>query len=265
MAPTTHTNNYTLGRGEVWFSRFIDTVTYDPEGFRYIGNTPEMSLTIESETLDHYNSDRGIREKDDSVPLEVNRTGSLTTDNIDPENVALFFFGTASSETTAGSTGNTDAITSIKLDRAYMIGATSSNPAGVFGLDSGGTNTVEISGGATLVEGTDYEIDYDNGMITFLSGGTVAEDDDIDITYDLAANTRSRVISGSAPVEGAMIYRTVNPKGEDCTFYFPYVKISPNGDYALKGDEWQQIPMSLEVLKLSSREAIYRDGDPVYS
>ena len=263
MAPSTHTNNYTLGRGEVWFARFASG--YTPGGFRYIGNTPEVSLTIESETLDHYNSDAGIREKDDSVPLEVNRTGSLTTDNINPENVALFFFGTASTETTGASTGNTFALTGIELDRAYMIGATANNPTGVFGIDEGGTNTVEISGGATLVEDTDYTIDYDNGFITFLSGGTVADGDDIDITYDLAANTRDRVISGSEPVEGAMIYRTVNPKGDDCTFYFPYVKVSPNGDYALKGDEWQQIPMSLEVLKLSNVEAIYRDGNPVYS
>lgn len=263
MAPSNHTNNYTLGRGEIWFARFASG--YTPGGFRYIGNTPEVNLTIESETLDHYNSDAGIREKDDSVPLEVNRTGSLVTDNIDPENVALFFFGSASTETTAGSTGNAFALTGIELNRAYMIGATTSNPAGVFGLDSGGTNTVEISGGATLVLDTDYQIDYDNGMITFLSGGSLSGGEDIDITYDLAANTRSRVISGSEPVEGAMIYRTVNPKGDDCTFYFPYVKVSPNGDYALKGDEWQQIPMSLEVLKLSTTEAIYRDGDPVFS
>lgn len=264
MIPSTHTNNYTLGRGEVWFSRYL-TGTTTVEGFRYIGNTPELNLTIESETLDHYSSDAGIREKDDSVPLEVNRSGSLTTDNINPENVALFFFGSNATVTTGAATAQADSLTSIKLDHAYMIGATASNPAGVFGLDSGGTNTVAISGGATLVAGTDYEIDYDAGMITFLSGGTVAEGDDIDITYDLAANSRERVISGSEPVEGSMIYRTANPKGDDCTFYFPYVKISPNGDYALKGDEWQSIPMSLEILKPTGQEAIYRDGDPVYS
>ena len=62
-----------------------------------------------------------------------------------------------------------------------------------------------------------------------------------------------------------MMYVTKNPKGEDCTYYLPYVKITPNGDYALKGDEWQQIPLSLEVLKLEGREAIYRDNLPAYS
>ena len=60
-----------------------------------------------------------------------------------------------------------------------------------------------------------------------------------------------------------MIYRTKNPKGADCTYFLPYVKLSPNGDYALKGDEWQQIPLSVEVLKPTNAEAIYRDGDHV--
>lgn len=263
MAPSNHVNNYTLGRGEIWFARFSAGTT--PGGFRYLGNTPELNLTIEAETLDHYNSDAGIREKDDSVPLEVNRTGSLVTDNIDPENVALFFFGTASTETTGILAAQAYQITNVQLNHAYMIGATPSNPAGVFGIEQGGASWSVQVGATPLVEGTDYEVDYLNGMITFLSGATVAADDTVDIVYDTLANTRSRVISGSEPVEGAMIYRTVNPKGADATFYFPYVKISPNGDYALKGDEWQQIPMSLEVLKLATAEAIYRDGDPVFS
>ena len=40
----------------------------------------------------------------------------------------------------------------------------------------------------------------------------------------------------------------------------PYVKISPNGDYALKGDEWQQIPFNIEILKKTGFEALYSDG-----
>ena len=62
-----------------------------------------------------------------------------------------------------------------------------------------------------------------------------------------------------------MIYRTRNPKGDDVVFYMPYVKITPNGDYALKGDEWQAIPLSLEILRPTIGEAIYRDGMPVYA
>lgn len=257
-------NNYTLGRGKVYFARYAPG-TQTPDGFRYIGNTPEMSLTIESEELDHYSSDEGIREKDDSVPLEVNRTGSLITDNISPENVALFFFGEASSLTQAAVVSSTETLSAIKAGHSYVLGYSASNPTGYRGIDESGF-AVEVSGGSALVAGTDYEMDFDNGILTFLEGSTVAVDDeDIDVTFAVAGSTRDRVISGSAPVEGAMMYVTKNPKGSDSTFFMPYVKITPNGDYALKGDEWQQIPMSLEILKLTSQEAIYRDGNPVYS
>lgn len=257
-------NNYTLGRGKVYFARYADG-TQTPDGFRYIGNTPEFSLTIESEELDHYSSDEGIREKDDSVPLEVNRTGSLITDNISPENVALFFFGENSTLTQAVVASGTETLTGIKAGHSYVLGYSASNPTGYRGIDETGFS-VEVNGGSALVDGTDYTMDFDSGLITFLDGSLLAVDDaDIDVTFAVAGSSRDRVISGSTPVEGAMMYVTANPKGSDSTFFMPYVKITPNGDYALKGDEWQQIPMSLEILKLTNQEAIYRDGNPVYA
>lgn len=253
-------NNYTLGRGKVHFARFLPGTT-TPDGFFYIGNTPEFSLTIESETLDHYSSDEGIREKDDSVPLEVNRTGSLTTDNINPRNVSLFFFGSETALTQAVVASSTEVLTGIKAGHSYKLGSTAVNPTGYMGIDTVGFSVAQ--GVTPLVVDVDYTMDYENGIITFVEGSLIAVDAvDIDVTYAVAGSTRERVISGSEPVEGAMMYVTKNPKGTDAVFYMPYVKITPNGDYALKGDEWQQIPLALEILKPTTGEAIYRDGTP---
>jgi len=253
--------NYTLGRGKVFVSRYVNGVASG--AYDYIGNTPEFSLNIESETLDHYSSDEGIREKDDSVPLEVNRTGSMTTDNINPKNVALFFFGSESTLTQASVASATETLTGIKDGSSYKLGVTQSNPVGYFGIDETGFAVAVAPGGTALVEGVDYTMDFANGMIQFIEGSLIATDGtDIEVTYAVAASTRSRVISGSEPVECAIRYTTKNPKGEDCQFFFPYVKLTPNGDYALKGDEWQQIPLSMEILKPLSGEAIYRDGVP---
>ena len=259
------TKNYTLGRGKVHFSRF-KTGTQIPSGFFYIGNTPEFNLTIESETLDHYSSDEGIREKDDSVPLEVTRTGSLITDNIDPKNVALFFFGEETVVTQATVASGSETLEEIKAGHSYKLGVTTNNPTGYFGINTAGFDVKVSGGGTALVAGTDYEMNYDTGILTFLEGSTLAVDGaDIDVTFAVKASTRSRVISGSEPVEGAMMYIAFNPKGKNFDYYLPYVKITPNGDYALKGDEWQQIPFTIEALKPASGEAIYMDGRPVYS
>lgn len=257
------TKNYTLGRGKVYFSRF-KTGTQIPAGFYYIGNTPEFNLTIESETLDHFSSDEGIREKDDSVPLEVTRTGSLITDNIDPKNVALFFFGIDSTVTQAVVASSTETLTDIVAGHAYKLGVTEANPTGYFGIDPTGF-AVEI-GGVPLVAGTDYTMNYDVGLLTFLDTSAVAvSGTDAEVTFAVRASTRDRIISGSTPVEGAMQYVAFNPKGRNFDYYLPYVKITPNGDYALKGDEWQQIPFSIEALKPTAGEAIYMDGRPIYA
>lgn len=258
-------NYYTLGRGEVHFSRFL-TGTQTPTGYRYLGNTPEFSLTIESDELEHFSSDEGIRELDDSVPLEVTRTGSLITDNIDPANVALFFFGDSTALTQAVVASAPEVLNDIIAGHSYPLGVTPSNPAGYMGINTTGFTVVKNPGSVPLVVDVDYTMDFNLGIISFIAGSLVATTgSDITVTYAVRGSTRTRVISGSQPVEGAMMYISRNPKGPDTVIKMPYVKLSPNGDYALKGDDWQQIPLSISVLKPTVGEAIYRDGLPAYA
>lgn len=377
------TQNYTLGRGKVHFSKFKEG-TQLPEGFRYIGNTTEFNLSIESENLDHFSSDFGIREKDDSILLEVTRSGTMITDSIKPENIALFFLGSSSVVALASASGLTDTLEDVILGMSYKIGASESNPAGYFGIsetafavytgsapvaatgtitfadvgdaddtvtiggqvytlkaspanpyevDIGasvtetasnlaaainagagagtayGTGTVvnsdvtatsalgvvtitaRISGtagnsvtlakdgtditvsganlsggtGTAFVPGTDFEIDYDNGILTVLEDGSITAGADLTVGFSVRQSTRSRVISGDTAVEGSLMFVSANPKGENFVLMVPWIKVTPNGDYALKGDEWQQIPFNMEILKKPNSAAILRDGRPAYA
>jgi hypothetical protein len=56
-----------------------------------------------------------------------------------------------------------------------------------------------------------------------------------------------------------MQYRQDNAYGVNRTYLFPNVKVRPNGDFALKGDEWQRLTFAVEVLKSATAEAIYID------
>jgi len=261
--------NYTLGRGKLYFARFIgNTQNTGPE--RYIGNTPEFSLTIEQEKLDHFSSDAGIREKDDSISLQVNRTGSLTTDNIDPENVALFFFGSKSVVTDAGGAITDEAHNDVNQGDYLQLGISSNRPSGARGISAASTSTPitvkdDASTPTTYAAGTDYTIDLTTGRLYIVPGGAIVDGTNLKVTYTVRASTRTRVISGAQPVEGALRYIADNPKGENQDYYMPWVQISPNGDYALKSDEWQTIPFNIEVLKRTDREAIYLDGRPAFA
>jgi hypothetical protein len=249
--------NQTLGRGKLHFSLF-KAGTQEPAGFRYLGNSPSFSLNIENETLDHFNSDEGIREKDKSIVLQTNATGSLVLDDIQPENLALFFFGSASAVTQTSATSQSETITGVKKGHGYQIGRTTQNPTGVRSL----SNVVIAVGSSTKTLGTDYTLDAELGILTIGTGGTIAEDATVTVTYDRAARTRKQVISGTTQVEGALRYIATNPEGDKLDYYMGSVRLSPNGDFELKGDEWQQLPLSVEILKPTSGERILIDGRP---
>lgn len=260
--------NYTIGRGEVHFARFASGTT-TPMGFRYIGNTPEFSLTFESTKLDHFNSDRGIREKDASVTIEVARSGQITTDEIDNENVSMFLFSAAGAETiaVAGGAVTNEVIADVVLGRSYPLGVSDSDPVGALSVafpGSGGTLfTVKNSGGTTTyTAGTDYVFNTGTGLLTPLEGGTITAGSDIKVNYTELAYNYELVKSGSEPVAGALKFITFNPIGEQRVYTLPYVSISPNGDYNLKGDEWQQLPFNFEILRKGALEAVYVNGAP---
>ena len=97
--------NYTLGRGRVFIDRFAANAVVSAltkgDGERYLGNTPEFTMTSESEDLEHFDSDSGVRVKDGAVQLTLNRSGAFTCDNISAENIALYFLSHSLATTSA--------------------------------------------------------------------------------------------------------------------------------------------------------------------
>lgn len=252
-------NNYTLGRGELWFDRYSNQDALTTSGLRYLGNTPEFSASITSETLDHFNSDAGVKVKDGSVVLQTNVTASFTTDNVDPANLALFFFGTSEIFSTAGGAVTAEAMPSVVKGLTYQLGTTNSNPSGVRNV----TGVTVKKGGTALVNNIDYTIDAALALVTILTtGSTVTTGDSLTVDYTTSAQTRERVLSGSTSVAGALKYIGKNAAGKQYDWFMPYVKLSPNGDFALKGDEWQTIGFNVEVLEKTGQKALYIDGRP---
>lgn len=249
--------NYVVSKGELHFSLFREN-TEIPSGFRFLGNAPEFNVTIENETLDHFSSTRGIREKDASIVLETNASGSIVLDDIQIENLALFFFGESGAVAQTAATSQSETFTDVKLGHSYQVGITTNNPTGVRSL----SNVVVKVGVTTKTAGTDYTVDLELGIVTVLAGGTILANDDIIVEYDRAAKSRKQVISGTDQVEGALRFISYNEQGEKLDYFLPKVKLAPNGDFALISDEWQQLPLSIEILKATGKERIYVDGRP---
>lgn len=261
-------NNYTLGRGELYFAR-KDPVTGAMGGERYLGNTPSANLTAEEEKLEHFSSDRGIRVKDKVVTFQVNYTGTLEVDNIDYENIALFFLGETENLTIAQTTVASEqvGVTGVGVEKGmfYQLGMTAGNPAGAKGIifpGEAGTAFALNNGGTPLTSGVDFVVNAELGRIEILDDSENVEEGDIlTATYTIAGSTRHRVISGSTAVSGSLRYVAYNPEGEQIDYFMPSVTLSPNGDFALKSDEWQVIPFNIDVTKRDAdTAAIYGEG-----
>lgn len=260
--------NYTLGRGRVFFDRFpsnavVTALTRGP-GERYLGNTPEFSTNSESEDLEHYDSDSGVRVKDGSVQLTLNRSGSFTCDNISAENIAMYFLGEASTVTQTSAIGVTETFADgVKRGMFYQIGVSTTRPAGVRGI----ANVVVHKGAgfSTVVSATgNYQVDEARGRIFIENAAPdIADATVIRVTCDYVASTREQIVSKSTSIYGSIRFVADNPTGANRDFFLPYVKLAPDGDYNLKGDEWQTMGFTMEILKKASNvDALYIDGQP---
>ena len=261
MADTANTTSLVLGRGQLLLAPCpVGGTLADANEFLYIGNSPEFSMNFEEDTLDHYSSDAGIKEKDESITLQVNRTGSLTTDNIDRTNLSRFFLGSESTVTQVAVPTQTETFTGITKSRFYQLGKSITNITGLRGVTV--TSVTNVAADTTYVAGVDYAVNGQAGILEILgSGTTLSTGDDIVVNYDVDAQTRGRVVSGNSPVEGALQYIENNPVGENKVYLMPRVKIRANGDFNLKSDDWQMLPFSLEILKYANFEAVYVDGE----
>lgn len=258
--------SYVLGKGRVFFDRYPNGVTIaattQGEGERYFGNTPEFTTTSSAESLDHFSSEGGLKTKDDSVQLSLDRTGKMTVDNISADNIALFFLGTKSAVAQTAQTGLITLVTAAQRGRFYQLGVSATDPAGLRNVK----NVVVKKGvafGTTVTAAGNYQVDTELGRVYVEADAPDIDNVEIQITFDTDASSREQVVSGSDPIYGALRFVSDNPKGANRDYYFPYVKLAPDGDYALKGEEWMSIGFTFDILKKADNiQSAYIDGRP---
>jgi hypothetical protein len=252
--------NLQIGKGKLYFAPFA-TGTQTPGGERWIGNCPQVNLSREDELLDHFSSTEGVRQKDEQVTVETMTKGTVECDDVSKENLAILFCGTADVLSVGSTSGVEETFEAVQQGLEYQLGVTTAAPSGARKVAS---VVVTGSGGSpTYVAGTDYTVDLTLARITILASGDIEDDDDIEVAYNISASTRERVISGDQQIEGSLRWIANNPKGKNFDFFWPWVKLSPNGDYTLVTDgEFVKVPFSIEALKKDGMNVQYVDGRP---
>lgn len=250
-------NNYVLGKGKLFFDPWDSS--NNTTGERAFGNCPGFEISVNSTSLEHFSSESGIKQKDDEVLLEVTRSASITCDNITENNMALFIIGTASTPSQA-SGSVVDEVITVKKDRYYQLGYSTSNPSGVRNVSS--VVVTDNAGTTTYASGTDYTLDATLARIYIPTTSTITDAQVIKVDYTKAAVSRNQVQSASlTATTGALRFVADNPKGTNRDLYAPKVNLKPNGSYKWIGDTWMEVAFNCEFLqKDTSTPALFIDG-----
>ena len=245
------TPNYVVGRGKLYFDMFLAGTKTISGNERYLGNSPELSLSQSEDTLDHYSSDEGIKQKDATVSLQNDSSMSFSLDDISKENLALWFRGSVSEAAIAGGAVASEAHNAVALGTFIQLGSTDADPIGARNV-SAVTVTNVTQANAVVVAAGNYEVDAVTGRIYIIeTAPDIADGDDLTIDYTVAAGTEEQVISNNETIQGRLRFVSDNAEGENRDYVWPYIILRPDGDYSLKGDDWQQMTFNGEILKLN--------------
>lgn len=262
---------YVIGKGKLHFDQFAAGSKIGT-GERYLGNTPELTQSRSSDTLDHMDADEGLNVKDESITISNDITGSFSTDNIEPANVALWFGGDIDKSTIVAATAIVEPDFVAARGRSYQLGKTTDSPQGTRSITNVAIATVAAGATptdplvATPLPKLDGNVDIDlaRGRVYIEPDAPDIDDGDVlRVTYDQEGVTREIIIAKGQEIRGALRFLSTNPVGERKDYFWPYVKITANGDYALKGDDWQVMSFNFEVLKLDANtERVYIEALP---
>lgn len=253
-------NEYLIPRGRVYFDPF--DANEQLTGEIALGNCPGITLSISTEKSDHFSSETGLRQKDGSWVIQVDRTGSVSCDNFSPSNASLWLSGTLEKKTQAA-TPVTGELRNVIPGRQYQLGATAANPLGVRNVSV--VTVKDEAGTVTHVAGTDYNLDLETGRIQIIEGGAIVAGK-VQFGYTpVAASFESVKSGGKSELSGALRVVSDNATGGNRDWYLPKVTLTPSGDLSLiaEGTDVVTMEFGLEALKPANGEAIYCDGRPV--
>lgn len=222
---------YNTGGGELSFVPIVNGVLGTEIDF---GQTENVSFNVTTSSITHDNTETCTTFEDENILSKV--TGKLTIETIEisPDNLERAYLGAKTSNTIALGTSVADTVTFTALDTPYYIGV--KFLSNVVVKDSGDTTT--------YVEGTDYTINLDKGMITALSGGGISAGATCNLTYD-NASYNDITIEGfiQSKLEGKLIFKSCANNGLNYVYTFHKVSLLASGDFNLKS--------STEFAKLS--------------
>lgn len=246
MALILNNENLVLGRGEVYFDRYVNGTG---EGERYIGNTPSFQITRTLTRKGRKTAYQGLLHDQPGKVVSEEITLRIVTDAISWENISEWF-SRPSSNNAPVEGSEISPVTEqflMKQGRWYQLG-TQITPVGVNRIDR--MTGIRVNGSLPFRLGIDWEVDLERGRFYIVPGSPRALNNKYaNVTYFRRTSGMYLTENATEEVLGAIRYISRNPYGPRTDFYFPMARITPQGSMEMKGDEFQQMQFEATVMK----------------
>ncbi len=148
---------------------------------------------------------------------------------------------TVSGATLAGGAVVTETIDGAMRARWYQLGVGAQTPQGLRNLS--GVTITGVAVGSYTVEVATGRVFLHDDAPDILDGAS------LDVTYGINSVIEDVVIAKGESVEGEMQYIANNAHGKNDDYFWPMVRLTPNGDFSLKSDDWLSVTFDFEILK----------------
>lgn len=228
-------NPYTVGSG---FMRVRKDGEAQWEDFV---NITSFNLNMTTDKLEHFSSRSGAKIRDKSINRQTTAGGTIDVDVPLIGNIKNFFLSDTETAVSQSSGSLTDFAAVVNYDKWTHLGK--------FNITSGTVVVQDDGDVTTYVEGTDYVIDYKEGFIAPLEGGSIGDGDTLHVDCDYGADERTRLDAGEISQIKRHIWFIGHPIDGKKQEVKGYANLIPSGDLALIGEEWQTFQLSVDFIK----------------
>ena len=231
-------NNYRVGGCRLYVLREGE------DAYTCLGDIQGPSLNPIIETLDHFTAWSGTRKKDRTEVTSQAFQIDFTLDEFTIENLAIALRANPDASYSQGALTNTTEVVAVVPGRSVKLAKRKIS------------NLTITDSSDTLTENSDFEVDYELGVIRWYN--TATANAAVTVEYDCAAITGRSINPGSLTgvVEVAgLIFAFMDSQGGAIVWEHTSATISTNGNISLTDADWSGMPMRIEVLATNSTTA----------
>ncbi len=234
--------SYFSGQGRVYIAQ--RDASGNPLALRWVGNVPDLKVSLSTETIEHKESYSGQRLTDLQLIKSKDGEFSCTLEDFSIENVELSLYGVTSAST--GGTVTDEALpTGVAAGDVRLLSRQFVSSVTV--TDSAGTP-------ATLTAGTHYKVHAAQGAIEFLNVTGFTQPFLVDYTYGAAKAT---AMFRAPQPEVWLRFDGINTADANKPVILDLyrVAIAPTRDLSMIADDLQRFELTGRVLADQTKEA----------